>query len=395
IGLSPVEGEPEPLVLASVIDITERKRAEAAIRERDELLRTVMDNSTAVIYMKDRNGRYLMINRRYEELFGVTNAAIRGRTDLEIFPPEMAAIYRANDAAVIEGRKPMQFEEIATQADRHHEYLSVKFPLFAADGSVYGMCGISTDVTDLRRLERELAHTEKLTALGQLAAGVAHEINTPLTNILLVAESLMRRTTDPASRTKLETIISQVETSSRIVKGLLDFARKKEPAFGRVDLAQTVRDTILFIQGKAPGDVEYLVEAPAEPVEVDGDSGQLTQVFANIALNAIEAMGGRGRVTFRVSREPLDGGEDPGAGSGVVRIEDEGPGIRDDVREKLFEPFFTTKGEEGGTGLGLSVVYGIVRAHHGEIVAGNRPEGGARFTIRFPVARDGRIEQGG
>jgi PAS domain S-box-containing protein len=387
IGLSPLQSGGESLIVASIVDITERKRSEAAVRERDELLRAVMDNSAAVIYMKDREGRYLMINRRYQEIFGVTNEGLRGRTDLEIFPPELAGRFRANDSLVIERMDAMQFEEAAPHADGIHAYVSVKFPLLAADGSVYGMCGISTDVTELRRLERELAHTEKLTALGQLAAGVAHEINTPLTNILLVAESLMRRSSDPVTRTKLETIVAQVETSSRIVKGLLDFARKKEPAFGRVDLAQTVRDTILFIQGKAPSDVEFLLETLPEPVEVEGDSSQLTQVFANIALNAIEAMGGRGRVTFRVSKESIREEEGPARDHGVVVIEDEGPGISEVVKERIFEPFFTTKGERGGTGLGLSVVYGIVRAHHGSIEASNRREGGARFRIVLPFAR--------
>jgi PAS domain S-box-containing protein len=385
IGLSPHSTPEGGVVLASIIDISARKRAESGILERERLLRAVMDNSSAVIYMKNVDGSYIMINRRYEELFHLTNEAVRGRKDHDIFPAELADRYRANDLRVIAERRSFQFTEFAPQDGGLHEYVSVKFPLFDADGGVHGMCGISTDVTALRRMERDLAHAEKLTALGQLAAGVAHEINTPLANILLVAESLQRRLADPAGRTKLQTIIDQVETSSRIVKGLLDFARKKEPVFGRVDLVQTVRDTILFIRGKMSGDVDILVEAPGEAVEVDGDRSQLTQVFANIVLNGIEAMGGKGRVTIRVTASGEEGAEAP---SGEVTVEDEGPGLPKEALDHAFDPFFTTKGDHGGTGLGLSVAYGIVQAHHGTIELRNRPEGGARITVRLPVRTD-------
>ncbi|HEX7240704.1 MAG TPA: HAMP domain-containing sensor histidine kinase [Longimicrobiaceae bacterium] len=233
-------------------------------------------------------------------------------------------------------------------------------------------------------LERRLRQTEKLAAVGNLAAGLAHEVAAPLHVIRGRAELLLRREPEPETRERnLRIIVEQIGRITLVVQNLLDYARRREPRIERTDLGRVVDGVAEFLEGEfARAGVEVAREGAAG-AEVDGDPHLLHQVFINLFMNAVQAMEGtegRRRITVRLA-EGAEG--DPGEVR--VEVEDTGPGVPPEALPRIFEPFFTTKTGGEGTGLGLAVVRGIVEEHGGRIEAGPAPSGGARFRIAFPA----------
>jgi two-component system NtrC family sensor kinase len=239
---------------------------------------------------------------------------------------------------------------------------------------------------DLKEAQARLARTERLSALGRLSASIAHEINNPLAGILtsakLVSRVLAEGVPDEAARERLRRSLSLVEREaqrcSAIVKDLLDFARERPPPTEEVDPVEVVEEALSLLEEPARLARVRIVRdlAPAPPVVAD--FGQLRQAFLNVVQNAVEALDGRGG-TLAVSSRVTDGVVE-------VAFADDGPGIPADALGHVFDPFFTTK--ERGTGLGLSVVYGVLERHGGSVHAENRPGGGAAFTLRLPLARE-------
>jgi len=218
-------------------------------------------------------------------------------------------------------------------------------------------------------------HSDRLVSLGQLAAGVAHEINTPLANIMLIAESVRRRTNDPWTRGRVDTLLHQADSAARIVRGLLDFARRPEPKVGEVDLADTIRAAVEFVRGKQPDAIAVEMVVPDEPVMVRGDRDQLNQVVTNLLNNAFDALGGQGRIEVRLTADD---------DHVHLSVHDDGPGIAPEVLAHLFEPFFTTKPEGKGTGLGLAICHGMVESHGGKITVESSLGEGSTFTVHLP-----------
>ena len=262
-------------------------------------------------------------------------------------------------------------------------------------------------------LERRLRETEKLAAIGNLGAGLAHEIAAPLHVIRGRAEMLLKRTTVEPDRRNLHIIVQQISRITVIVRNLLDYARRREPEFGPIDLGTVIGGVLEFLDWEIGRANVHISWDGARELEIMGDTDLLNQVFINLLMNAVQALelageNGARAIAIRTRIEEGAGGD----GAVIVEVEDNGPGIPADVLPRIFEPFVTTKANGGGTGLGLAVARGIIEEHHGQLevcvavgpgslnapgsltpgptsVVTGAPESrtGALFRIRLPSAR--------
>jgi signal transduction histidine kinase len=246
------------------------------------------------------------------------------------------------------------------------------------------------DVSERKKLDDEtrdiyhqLLQAEKMAALGQTVSGVAHELNNPLATILSWAERLSERTLDDPVRRGLETILSEAERAARIVRNLLTFARKRQTTRAMVDVNRVARETLaLRAYEQRLTNISVIDALAAGLPQVFADGHQVQQVLLNLIINAEQAMlsaNGRGTLVVRTWH-------DAAQEMVVLEINDDGPGIPDDLQPKIFDPFFTTKEVGKGTGLGLTVAYAIVQEHGGRIRLESRPNAGASFYVEMPVS---------
>jgi hypothetical protein len=253
-------------------------------------------------------------------------------------------------------------------------------PLVARDERRIGRLIIFDDVTSREELERRLVQADKLSSIGLLAAGVAHEVNTPLAVISTYAQMLAKQVAgDQQQSALLEKIAKQTFRASEIVNSLLNFSRTSPRQFGEVDLGKVIRETMTLVEHQfSKTGIRVSLEIQEPLPSIRGNAGQLQQVFLNLFLNARDAMERDGALAVRAWE----------GGSGVeVEVADTGPGIAAEHLTRIYDPFFTTKAGRKGTGLGLSITYGIVRDHGGMIEVESRPGEGAKFRLGFPVLR--------
>jgi two-component system NtrC family sensor kinase len=242
---------------------------------------------------------------------------------------------------------------------------------------------VAKKTEEIRRGQEQHIHTEKLASLGRMAAGVAHELNSPLTGIVTFAHLLMDRTPkeNKMDREDLEVIIEQAERCSKIIKGLLGFSRAMPAEKNEININETLHHAIGMIQNQAKfHNVVFEAETDDSIPVVGGESSQIEQVFLNLFINAADAMDNKGKIHIKTSVTEVDGKQYV-----ETVVSDTGPGIPEDHLSRLFEPFFTTKPVGKGTGLGLAVSHGIVKKHGGHIVIKSSPGEGATFFVRLPV----------
>ncbi|MCF8033612.1 MAG: HAMP domain-containing protein [Desulfarculaceae bacterium] len=279
--------------------------------------------------------------------------------------------------------KPLQTIEEATGVVAQGEYQTI--PWAGAKDEIGSLVqGFNRMVGQLRHNNEQMVQTEKLTALGTLTSGVAHELNNPLNNISTSCQILLEELGQEASpyhRELLAAIDQQVSKARDIVGSLLEFARQREFELNPEDLREVVEEARKLIRGEIPAGVEVRLEVPGG-ITLEMDKAHMVQALLNLVMNAIQAMGERGVVTIR-------GRRDQAQGQVLLEVEDTGPGIPPEALSRIFDPFFTTKDVGRGTGLGLSITYGIVERHQGHISAESQPGKGARFRLTLPLDAEG------
>ncbi|GAA4604910.1 PAS domain S-box-containing protein [Actinoplanes octamycinicus] len=485
---------------------------------RDQLM-ALIDYTSAVIYMRDADGRYLLVNREYERLFGLRREDIVGLTDHDLFPADVADAFRENDLQALAGGVPVQMEEVAPGDDGVRNYLTVKFPLIDADGTAYAVAGISTDITErsraeaalrdseerfrllaehaqdiifryrldpdpameylsravesitgfpaedfyadpdlimtriepedrtvfeqswrapragtitfrLRRrddtvvwieqrsgavlgddgepvavegilrdvtermaaereraeLEHQLRQSERLDSLGQLAGGIAHDFNNILAVISGYADMLVDELGDDhPSRPDATGIKQAAARGAALTRQLLLFSRSEPSQAELLDLNAVASDMTRLLTRTLGEDIELGTALTPGLPPIIMDRSKLEQVVMNAVLNARAAMPSGGRLTISTGLEHGGGGDD----QVCLAVTDTGCGMTPDVLARAFEPFFTTKGRGSGTGLGLATSYGVVTDAGGTISLESEPGRGTTLRVRLPAGAEG------
>lgn len=347
-------------------------------KERD-FISTVLETSGALVVVLDPDGRIVRFNRACEQTTGYPFDEVKGRYvwDLFLIPAEVEPV-KAVFQKLQAGQFPSQYENFWVAKDGTRRIISwANTAVLGRAGQVEYIVGTGLDVTEVKQFQEQLRRTERLAELGTLASGMAHEIGTPMNVILGRAEYLMRRTEDETVKKGLETIVTQVERITRIMNQLLTFARRRPSERGPLDVIRTIEETLEVLQERLRKHrikVETDFARGMPPVYADQD--QMSQVLLNLMINAIHAMPDGG--TLRLSLEQADG-------TAVVTVADTGCGIPKQDLPNIFDPFFTTKEVGKGTGLGLTVVHGIIQEHGGAITVESEPGRGTTFRVTLPL----------
>jgi two-component system NtrC family sensor kinase len=355
--------------------VTTRISLQREVERSEHLFRLFIESALDIISIKDRDGRYMVTNPASAGLFGLEPSDCVGKSAAELYDPDIAKLINQHDREVMHRRKALNYNETYVIGGRERQFETLRFPLLDREGNVEGVCTIARDVTHRVQLQNQVLQSAKLAAVGKLAAGVAHEINNPLTGVLAYAEELLEDADEnDGRRADYEVIIRETLRCRDIVRNLLDFSRQEAPVLQCGELNDVVRRTLPLVE-KLPRfrDIELHLDLADEGLGVDADSRQLQQVLLNLIMNAADAMNGVGSIQIETGSE---------GGKGFISVSDSGPGVPDADKSRIFEPFYSTKTT---TGLGLSVSWGIVERHGGVIELGDSRFGGARFRIVLPL----------
>lgn len=348
------------------------------LRQMQAFQRDILDNMNSGFVITDENGIITASNRAAKTILG-TGRDLIGQPAGEVVQ-DASGGESPIVTALRSGRDYTSYEFTAPTFDGGHKLLGLTTSrMYEANGAVSGVIATFTDLTEMNRMRQEIRRQDRMAVVGELAAGLAHEIRNPVAVIRGAADEMQRHPEQTAIQNRLrKMIMRESDQLNEIVSGFLDFAR--EPSLKRertnvIEVIQDVRESLLQEMQNGNGKWSIEVAAPEQPCVVSADLSQLRQVFVNLGKNALEAMEAGG--TLRIA---IDGGR----GEPVqIRFEDQGPGIEPDKVAQIFEPFYTTK--RTGVGMGLAVCARILTAHDGTIRATSRAGGGCSMNITLPA----------
>ncbi|HSE31626.1 MAG TPA: PAS domain S-box protein, partial [Pyrinomonadaceae bacterium] len=366
-------------------DITKRKFAEEKIRQQAELL----DQAQDAIIARDLDDRIFYWNKSAERLYGWTANEVFGRDAKELLYKELPPGFDEAERTI---REDGQWSGELTQVTKDGREIIVfsRWTLVRDDhGRPHQKLIVNTDVTEQKRLEAEVQRAAQLSFVGELAAGLAHEIKNPLAGIQGVVDILIRRRerTDP-EREALEGMRQEVTRIDSTVRALLERARPRLVSVKSMSLSEVVRSAVNVARGQLSqsnargGRVSINYEPPDDPIIVNIDASQIEDAVLNLIINAIDAIEGNGEVKIRVSIDQDTADRE----DAVIEVSDNGRGIGEEDQVRIFNPFFTTRRE--GTGLGLPAVRRIARAHGGTVQVKSKLGRGSTFAIRLPLNRE-------
>jgi PAS domain S-box-containing protein len=382
-------------IVLNTRDVSERRRADHALRESEERYRDLFDNASDLVYMADPKGGLLYVNKAWHEGIGYGPEEIGQLELLDIIHPESRDHYGTVIERVLRGERMDHVELVLVPKSGAPITVEGSLSCTFKDGAPAVVRGIYRDVTERKQVEEHLRRAERMQAAGKLAGGVAHEVNNMMTGVIGFSEFVLRsfETEDPR-REDMEEVIRAASRAADVTRQLLAFTRQQYLQPRTIEINAVVSNMEKMLRRSLGEDKQLQLHLSPAPGLIRADRGQLEQVLINLVLNARDALPDHGRVTIETGSAEWDaayadrhgGVEIPLGRYVMLAISDNGCGMEPDVKAKIFEPFFTTKPVGQGTGLGLSTVYGIVKQSGGFIWVYSEPGEGTAFKVYLPLA---------
>jgi two-component system NtrC family sensor kinase len=356
-------------------------RAGEALRKSEERYRRLFRSASDAIFTIDRDGTITSFNEAAERLWNVKVTDVVGLSWEAVLPFDSPAMVGEQIAHAVAGES-CAFEAWLRRPGGERTVVAMSISPLVEQGRTTAVLAIVRDVSEQRGVQAQLLQAEKMSAIGQLVGGMAHEINNPLASILMNMELLLTEAKDPSQLETLTAIKTETDRAAQIVRNLLTYVRGQGSSRAMVDLRESIRSAYALRRNQLLNQqIEVEVDLPTTPAMLSGNTVNLQQVLMNLLVNAehaIRSHRGKGHVWIRL---------EVNGGTAIITVDDNGPGIPPELLSRIFDPFYTTKPEGEGTGLGLSVSAGIIADHHGKIAAVERPGGGARFILELPLSQ--------
>ncbi|UCD34704.1 MAG: PAS domain S-box protein [Nitrospiraceae bacterium] len=380
-----------------VRDITRRTASEESLRESEERYRRLVGSieKKHFLYSHGTDGVFTYISPSIADILGYSQEEFCTHyTTYLTENPVNRRVTRHTNLSIMGEQQPSYEVEIFHKDGSIHWLEVSEVPVFDRAGRVTAVEGIAHDITERRKLEEQLLQSQKLEAVGRLAGGIAHDFNNMLTAIISYGHLLkMKMKTDDLVSHNIDQIISVSERGAALIRNLLVFSRKQAADLKPMNVNSLVEGVEKMITRLIGEEIEFKVELSPDEIVVNADRGQVEQAIINLVLNARDAMPKGGMLTIGTAKEMIDaehaasrGCSRPGAYA-RIDVADTGTGMDRATREKIFEPFFTTKVVGAGSGLGLSIVYGIVSQHGGSVTVSSKQGAGSVFSIYLPLIK--------
>lgn len=387
--------------LSSGQDITAKRQTEEALRQLQFRFQALLDHSPSAIFLKDTEGRFVFANKEFARRGRIRVEDVVGKTDYDFVDDEAARRLEAVDRDILETRQIRQTEISMMTLDGPRTIMSMKFPILDENGTLIGIGGIGTDITEheqakmaAQKLQADLAQVLRLGTVGEIASGLAHEINQPLTAVMNYSVGMLRRLrsggVQPEDTIRVfEIIAEQARRAGDIVRRMRQFVRREGPGFSEANINRAIREAIDLVTADASAlhvAVEFDLDESLPPILAD--AVQVQQAILNLARNALDAM--TGETTAALPRRLTLRTRHTEAGLIEVTVADTGPGIPERIRSRVLDPFFSTR--KGAMGMGLPICRTIVTAHGGTLWFTTGPDKGTSFHFTLPVAPQAAVE---